>query len=60
VVLGTVFTYVKYNVFQHPALPLEAFLGKVLIIITVSGLIVLFFVIFTLLGKRKMDREIEE
>ena len=59
VVLGSVFTYLKYHVFLYPGLPARALIGKALIIAAVSGLIVLFFVIFSLLGKRRMDKELE-
>lgn len=60
VVLGSVFTYLKYNVFQQPGLPLNALFGKVVIVFAVSGFIMLFFVIFSLLGKRRMEKELEE
>ncbi len=59
VVLGSVFTYLKYNVFQSPGLSVKELFDKLVIIFAVTGLIVLFFVIFSLLGKRKMDKELE-
>jgi hypothetical protein len=58
--LGSAFTYVKYNVFQKANLSFEALFDKLIIIISISGLILLFFIIFYLLGKRKLNKEIEE
>lgn len=60
VVLGSLFTYAKYNVFQSPGLPMNELFDKLIIVFAVTGLIVLFFVIFSILGKRRMDREIKE
>ena len=59
VVLGSIFTYAKYNIFQSPGLSFDQLLDKLLIIFAVSGLILLFFVIFSILGKRKLDKELE-
>lgn len=58
VVLGTIFTYAKYNIFQSPGLSLPQLFDKLIIIFSVSGLIVLFFVLFSILGKRKLDKEL--
>jgi len=60
VVLGSLFTYAKYNIFQSPGLSTLQLLDKLFIIFSVSGLIVLFFVIFAILGKRKLDKELED
>ena len=59
VILGSLFTYAKYNVFQDAGLTIEQLLDKLVIILSVSGLILLFFVIFSILGKRKIDKQIE-
>jgi uncharacterized membrane protein YoaK (UPF0700 family) len=59
VILGSLFTYAKYNVFQDAGLTIEQLLDKLVIIFSVSGLIMLFFVIFSILGKRKIDKQIE-
>jgi len=59
VVLGSLFTYAKYNIFQSPGLSVKELFDKMVIILAVTGLIVLFFVIFSLLGKRKMDKDLE-
>lgn len=60
VVLGTLFTYAKYNIFQSPGLSFQQLFNKLIIIFSISGLIVLFFVIFSILGKRKLDKELED
>ena len=60
IVLGSLFTYVKYNVFQHQGLSWEQLIDKFIIIVVISGLIVLFWVILSVLGKRKIDNELED
>lgn len=60
VVLGGIFIYLKYNVFQSPGLSWEEILHKLLIVSAVSGIIVIFFVIFLLLGQRRMRKELED
>ncbi len=60
VILGTVFIFLKYNVFQSPGLTPAQLFDKLIITFSVSGLIVLFFVIFALLGIRRADKEIED
>lgn len=60
IVLGSLFTYAKYNIFQSPGLSLEQLFDKLIIIFSVSGIIVIFFVIFSILGKRRLDKELED
>ncbi len=60
IVLGSIFTYAKYNIFKSPGLSAVELFDKLVIIFSVSGLIVLFFVIFSILGKRKMEKELED
>jgi len=60
IILGSIFTYVKYNIIQSPGLSIPQLLDKLIIIISISGVIVLFFVIFSMLGKRKIDKELED
>ena len=60
VVMGSLFTYAKYNIFQSPGLSLQQLFNKLIIIFSISGLIVLFFVIFSILGKRKLDKKLED
>lgn len=59
VVLGSLFTVVKYNVFGGAALSFSQLFDKLIIVYAVTGLILLFFIIFSILGKRRMDRELE-
>lgn len=60
IVLGSLFTYAKYNIFQSPGLTFEQLFDKLIIIFSISGIIILFWVIFSILGKRKLDKEIEQ
>ena len=60
IVLGSIFAYARYNIFQSHGLSFMELFEKLIIIFAVSGLIVLFFVIFSILGKRKLDRELGE
>lgn len=60
IVLGSAFTYAKYNIFQSPGLSLPQLFDKLIIIFSISGLIVLFFVVFSLLGKRRLEKELED
>jgi len=59
IVLGSLFTFAKYNIFQSPGLSVEQLFEKLLIIFYITGLIMIFLVIFSYLGKRKIDKEIE-
>lgn len=60
VIAGSIFTYAKYNVFQSLNLPLKIILNKILIVAAVSGIIVIFFVLFSLLGKRRLEKDLGE
>lgn len=59
VFLGSLFTIVKYNVFGGAGLNFTQLFDKLIIVYAVTGLILLFFIIFSILGKRKMERELE-
>ncbi len=59
VVLGGLFVFLKYSVFQDTGLSVEQILHKILIVAAVSGIVVLFFLIFAILGKRRAAKEIE-
>ena len=59
VVLGSIFTYAKYNIFQSPGLPLDQMLDKLIIIMTIIGLIMGFWILLSILGKKRMDKELE-
>ena len=59
VVLGSIFTYLKYNIFQSPGLSFGQLIDKLLIISAISGLIVSFFILFSFLGIKKLDKDLE-
>jgi len=59
IVLGSLFTYFKYNVFQSPGLSIEELFNKLLIIITITGLILGFWILLSFLGKRRLEKELE-
>ncbi len=59
VVLGSIFTYLKYNVFLQANLSMPQILDKISIVSAVSGLLVLFFVLFSLLGRKRMQKSLE-
>ena len=60
VILGSIFTYAKYNIFQDEGLSASELLDKLIIVASVSGLIVLFFALFSYLGIRKAEKELDE
>jgi len=59
VILGGIFTYLKYNVFQNPGLSIGELFNKLLIIVTIVGLILGFWILLTFLGKRRLEKELE-
>ncbi len=59
VALGSFFTYAKYNIFQSPGLSFEQLFNKLIIIVTIIGLIMGFWILLSLLGKKRIDKELE-
>lgn len=59
VVLGSIFTYAKYNIFQSPGLSFQQLFDKLIIIMTIIGLIMGFWVLLSILAKKRLDKEIE-
>lgn len=59
VVLGSAFTFVKYNLVRSPGLTFMELFQKLVIVYAVTGIIMVFFVLFSFLGKRKMEKELE-
>ena len=59
VVLGSAFTFVKYNLVRSPGLTFMELFQKLIIVYAVTGIIMVFFVLFSFLGKRKMEKELE-
>jgi len=60
IVVGSLFTYLKYNVFSDANLTFGQLFDKLIIIFVITGLLLLFFILFYLLGKRKMEKSLEE
>jgi len=59
VIFGSIFTYVKYNVFQSPGLTTEQLLHKLIIIASIIGIILGCWILLSLLGKKRIDKELE-
>ncbi|MBK7096402.1 MAG: hypothetical protein IPH57_15620 [Saprospiraceae bacterium] len=59
VVLGSIFTYAKYNIFQSPGLSFQQLFDKLIIIMTIIGLTMGFWVLLSILAKKRLDKEIE-
>ncbi|MEA3462931.1 MAG: hypothetical protein U9R49_13675 [Bacteroidota bacterium] len=59
VVLGSVFTFVKYNVVRSPGLTFMELFDKLVIVYAVTGIIMVFFILFSFLGKLKMEKDLE-
>jgi len=60
VVLGSLFTYLKYNVFQSPGLTFKELFDKLIIVFAIIGIMLFFFSIFSILGKRRIEKELED
>lgn len=60
VVLGSAFTFLKYNVFQSPGLSFKELFDKLIIVFAIIGIMLLFFSLFSILGKRRIDKELED
>ncbi len=59
VVLGSLFTWAKYNIFAGPKLTFGQLFDKLIAVYAITGIIMLFFIVFSILGKRKMEKELE-
>jgi len=59
VILGSLFTYVKYNIFQSPGLTVGQLLDKLFIIASITGLMMVFWIVLSVLGKKKIDKKLE-
>ncbi|WP_242206717.1 hypothetical protein [Aestuariivivens insulae] len=59
IVLGSLFTYAKYNIFQSPGLSFEKLFDKLIIVISIIGLIMGFWILLSYLGKKRLEKEIE-
>ena len=59
VTLGSIFTYAKYNLFGSAKLSFSQLFDKLIPVYAITGIILLFFIVFSILGKRKMEKELE-
>lgn len=59
VFLGSIFTYFKYNVFQSAGLTYEQLFDKLIIIFTIIGLLMGFWILLSYMGKRRIDKELQ-
>lgn len=59
IILGSLFTYAKYNIFQSPGLTFQQLFDKLIIIIVIIGIILGFWILLSFLCKRRLDKEIE-
>jgi hypothetical protein len=59
VVLGSLFTYGKYNIFQSPGLSFAQLFDKLKIIAAIVGLLMGFWILLSYMGKRRIDKELE-
>lgn len=60
IVLGSLFTYLKYRVFMNQTMTFQQLFDKLIIIFAITGLLLLFFILFAYLGKRKLEKELED
>ena len=59
VVAGSLFTYAKYNIFQSPGLSYKQLLDKFIIIVTITGIIMGVWILLSILGKKRLDKELK-
>jgi len=59
VVSGSLFTYANYNIFQSPGLSYKQLFDKFIIIVTITGIIMGFWILLSILGKKRLDKELE-
>ena len=60
IAVGTLFTWVKYNLVGKAGLDLGQLVEKVLIIAAIIGIILGFWILLSILGKRRLEKELEE
>ncbi|MEN8230443.1 MAG: hypothetical protein ABFS38_19935 [Bacteroidota bacterium] len=60
VVLGSLFTYAKYNIFQNPGLSFKQLFDKLIIVCAIIGIIMAFWILLSILSKRRLDKELED
>ena len=60
ILLGSLFTFAKYNIFLNLDLTFLQLLDKVIIVAAICGIFVLFMVTLTVLGRKRIDKQIQE
>ena len=59
VTMGSLFTYAKYNLFGSAKLSFSQLFDKLIAVYAITGIIMVFLIVLSLLGKRKMEKELE-
>ena len=59
VILGSLFTYAKYNIFRSPGLSHAQLFDKFIIIASILAIILGFLVLFSFLGNKRTEKELE-
>ena len=60
VILGSLFTYAKYNIFGSTDLSFSQLFDKLIIVCAVIGIMMAFWILLSILGKRRAEKEIED
>ena len=60
VILGSLFTYAKYNIFGSADLSFSQLFDKLIIVCAVIGIMMAFWILLSILGKRRAEKEIED
>lgn len=58
VVLGSLFTYAKYNIFGSSDLSFKQLFDKLIIVCAIIGIMMGFWILLSILGKRRTEKEI--
>jgi len=58
VVLGSLFTYAKYNIFGSSDLSFKQLFDKLIIVCAIIGIMMAFWILLSILGKRRTEKEI--
>ena len=59
VMLSGLFTYVKYNILQSPGLSVAELFNKLIIITATTGLLMGFWVLLSVMAKKRLDKELD-
>jgi len=59
VLIGSLFTYAKYNLFQNPGLSFLQLFEKLKIIAAILGIIMGFWILLSYFAKRRIEKELE-